>query len=180
MLKRSLLSGLATIAATAATATDAGESAGLYVGAGIGEAYNESGEFDGNDTALQIFAGYSFSKYFAVELSYVDAGTQRDRIEDIDFANESSGIIVSGLAAIPLTDGFSIYGKLGYAFYDADVTARRGNLQETEHGSDEDLVYGIGVDLAVLHGLGLRAEYEIVDVSDGDFDIVTVNATYRF
>lgn len=180
MLKKSLLSGFATIAAAAATATYAGESGGLYVGAGIGEAYNESGEFDGNDTAFQIFAGYSFAKYFAVELSYVDAGTQRDRIEDIDVTNESSGIVVSGLAAIPLTEGFSIYGKLGYAFYDADATARRGNLQETERSSDEDLVYGIGVDLAVLRGFGLRVEYEIVDVSNGDFEIVTVNATYRF
>jgi opacity protein-like surface antigen len=180
MLKTSLLTGFATIAAAAATATYADDSAGLYVGAGIGEAYNEVGEFDGNDTAFQIFGGYSFTKCFAIELAYVDAGTQRDRIEDIELANESSGIVVSGLAAIPLTEGFSIYGKLGYAFYDADATARRGNLQETERSSDDDLVYGIGVDLAVLRGFGLRAEWEIVDVSDGDFDIVTVNATYRF
>jgi hypothetical protein len=91
------------LAAAVAPATSADESAGLYFGAGIGEAHNESGEFDGSDTAFQIFGGYSFAKYFAVELAYVDAGTQRDRIEDTDFANDSSGMVVSALAAIPST-----------------------------------------------------------------------------
>lgn len=180
MLRKKLLSGFAIIAALVVTTTHAADDAGFYVGAGVGEAHNKSGEFDGSDTAFQIFGGYSFNKHFALELGYIDAGTQDDRIGDLEVENESSGVIVSALAAVPIGPMFSLYGKVGYAFYDARSTVRLGNLQESESDSDEDPVYGVGVELAVLRGLRLRAEYEIVDVSDGDFDIVTVNATYRF
>lgn len=180
MLSKRLLSGFATIAAFFAVAVHAEEDSGLYIGLGVGEATNESGEFKGSDTAFKVFAGYAFNRYLSVELAYVDAGTQEDRIGDIDVANESSGIIASAVGSLPLSRVFSLYGKLGYAFYDADTTFRLGNMQETEGGSDEDLVYGAGIELAVWSGLKLRAEYEVIDVNDGDFDILSVNATYKF
>ncbi len=181
MLRKSFISGFVIITAFAnAIAHAADDDSGLYVGAGVGEANNKSGEFDGSDTAFRVFGGYAFSKHFALELAYVDAGTQDDRIGDVEVTNESSGVIVSALGAVPIGPIVSLYGKVGYAFYDATSTVRLGSLQETDSGSDEDPVSGVGVELAVLRGLRLRVEYEIVDVSDGDFDIVTVNATYRF
>jgi OmpA-OmpF porin, OOP family len=180
MFRKSLMSGFVIIAGLVVMPTHAADDAGFYIGAGIGEANNKSGEFDGSDTAFQIFGGYSFNEHFALELTYVDAGTQDDRIGEVEVTNESSGVIVSALGAVPIGPIVSLYGKVGYAFYDADATFRLGNLQERESDSDEDPAYGVGVELAILRGLRLRAEYEIVDVSDGDFDIVTVNATYRF
>jgi OmpA-OmpF porin, OOP family len=180
MLRKSLLGGFVIISACAIAPTRAADDAGFYVGAGIGEAQNDSGEFDGSDTAFQVFGGYAVNKYFAVEVAYVDAGTQDDRIGDIEIENESSGVIVAGLASIPIGSVFSLYGKLGYAFYDAEATARLGDLQESERDSDQDAVYGVGVELAVLRGLRIRAQYEMVDVSDGDFRVATINATYRF
>jgi OmpA-OmpF porin, OOP family len=180
MLKKELLSGFAIITMLAVAPALADDAAGFYVGAGIGEAHNKSGEFDGSDTAFQIFGGYSFNEHFALELGYVDAGTQDDRIGDLELENESSGIVVSALAAVPVGPIVSLYGKVGYAFYDASARMRLGNLQESESASDEDALYGVGVELAVLRGLRLRAEYEIVDVNDGDFEIATINASYRF
>jgi OOP family OmpA-OmpF porin len=180
MLKKSLMMGFAIITALAVTPARAADDAGFYVGAGVGEAHNKSGEFDGSDTAFKVFGGYSFNKYFALELAYVDAGTQDDRIGNLDVENESSGVVVSALGSIPIGSVFSLYGKVGYAFYDASVRVRSGGLQGSESGSDERPVYGAGIELAILRGLKLRAEYEIVDVKDGDFDLVTVGATYRF
>jgi OOP family OmpA-OmpF porin len=181
MLRKSLVTGFVIFTAFAnATTHAADDDSGFYVGAGVGEANNKSGEFDGSDTALQVFGGYAFNKHFALELAYLDAGTQDDRIGDVEVTNESSGILVSALGAVPIGPVVSLYGKVGYAFYDATATFRSGSLEETESGSDERPVYGIGVELAVLRGLRFRAEYEIVDVSDGDFEIVTVSATYRF
>ncbi len=180
MLKKSLMMGFAIITALAVTPARAADDAGFYVGAGIGEAHNKSGEFDGSDTAFKIFGGYSFNKYFALELAHVDAGTQEDRIDDLVVKNESSGAIASALVSLPIAPIFSLYGKVGYSFYDANTMVQLGNLQGSESHSDEDPVYGAGIELAILRGLKLRAEYEIIDVSDGDFDLVTVNATYRF
>lgn len=48
---KSLMSGFAIITAfTNVAAHAADDSSGLYVGTGVGEANNKSGEFDGTDT----------------------------------------------------------------------------------------------------------------------------------
>lgn len=180
MFSRYLLSSFAIVAINFAITAHAEESSGVYLGAGVGEATNESGEFKGSDTAFKVFGGYSLNRYLAVELAYVDAGTQKDRVGDIQVATESSGVIASVLGSLPLTDFFSLYGKVGYAFYDVDTTLRLGALQDAESESDEDLVYGAGLELAVWRGLKLRAEYEVIDVNDGDFGILSVGARYKF
>jgi opacity protein-like surface antigen len=157
MFNKWLLGGFAIIGVNLAITAHAAEDSGLYLGAGIGEATIESGEFDESDTAFKVFGGYAFNRYFSAELAYVDAGTQEGRIGDIQVANESNGIIASALASLPIGEVFSLYAKLGYAFYDSETTFRLGDLQETESESDEDLTYGIGVEFAVWRGLKLRA-----------------------
>jgi OmpA-OmpF porin, OOP family len=81
---------------------------------------------------------------------------------------------------LPLGETFAVFGKVGYAFYDSEATARLGNLSERERGSDEDLAYGVGIELAIWGGLQLRAEYEAVDVSNGEFQLVSAGAVYKF
>jgi OOP family OmpA-OmpF porin len=156
------------------------EDSGAYVGFGVGEASNKVGEFDDSSTLYKAFGGYAFNQYFAAELAYVDAGVQRDRIGDLELSNEASGVIASAILRLPLTQGFALYGKIGHAFYDAKATARLGNLRETETESENDLTYGFGVELAVWRGLRVRAEYEIVDVNEGDYEMVSASAVYKF
>ena len=163
-----------------ALGTHAEDQPGFYVGGSIGEATNESGDFKGSDTAFKLSGGYAFNKYFTAEVAYVDAGTQDDSIGLVELENESSGVIASALVRLPLAETFAVFGRIGYAFYDSEATARLGNLSERERDSDEDLAYGIGIEFAMGGGLQLRAEYEAVDVSDGDFQIVSAGAVYKF
>lgn len=163
-----------------ASNSQAQELTALYIGASVGKATNEVGEFKGRDTALKLTGGYAFNQYFAVELSYVDAGTQTDTVGLRSIKNESSGIIASALLNVPLGERFAVFGKLGYAFYDSDATGRLGDQVTRESDSSDDLTYGIGIQLAVRRGLSLRAEYEAVDVSEGDFEIVSAGAFYEF
>lgn len=158
----------------------AAEESGVYVGLAAGEASNSVGEFDDASTLYKAFGGYSFNEYFAVELAYADAGTMRDRIGDIDVTNEASGVIASALLRLPLGSRFALYGKLGYAFYETTATASLGSLRETDDEREDDLAYGVGVEFAVWRGLTLRAEYEAVDVSEGDFEIVSASVVYKF
>jgi OOP family OmpA-OmpF porin len=164
----------------AALATRADEQPGFYVGGSIGEATNELGDFKGSDTAFKLSGGYAFNKYFGAEVAYVDAGTQDDTIGLVELENESTGVIASAVLRLPLAETFAVFGKIGYAFYDSVGTARLGNLSERERDSDEDLAYGVGIELAIWGGLQLRAEYEAVDVSNGDFQIVSAGAVYKF
>lgn len=168
------------VALAAAFGAHAQEHAGLYIGGSIGEATNESGEFKASDTAFKLTAGYAFNDYLGLELAYVDAGTQTDNVGSVEIQNESTGVIASALLRMPLGEKFALLGKLGYAFYEADATARQGNLVARERDEDEDLAYGVGLELAIWRGLKLRAEYEAVDVSDADFHIVSAGAVYKF
>jgi opacity protein-like surface antigen len=160
--------------------SQAQQTAGAYAGASIGEATNEVDGFKGSDTAFKLTAGYAFNPYFGIELAYMDAGTQTDTVDGAHIENESTGVIASALARLPLGEQFAVFGKLGYAFYDSEATGRRGDLVARDTDSGEDLAYGIGVEFAVLRGLRLRAEYEVVDVSDGDFDVVSAGVVYQF
>jgi OmpA-OmpF porin, OOP family len=164
----------------AALATHADEQPGFYVGGSIGEATNELGDFKGSAAAFKLSGGYSFNEYFGAEVAYVDSGTQDDTLGPVELENESTGVIASAVLRLPLGEPCAVFGKIGYAFYDSEGTARLGNLIERERDSDEDLAYGIGIEFAMGGGLQLRAEYEAVDVSDGDFQIVSAGAVYKF
>lgn len=156
------------------------EDAGIYFGASVGEAKNEVDEFKGSDTAFKLTGGYAFNKYFSVELAYLDAGKQADTIDQLRIQTESSGVIASALVSLPVGDAFSLFGKLGYAFYDSDTTMRLGDQVARASESENDLAYGAGLEVAITRGLRLRAEYEAVNVSEGNFDIVSAGVTYKF
>ena len=180
MRKAIVLSGFMAAALGMAFTVQAEDRSGFYVGASIGEATNEVDEFKGSDTAFKLTGGYAFNKYFGIELAYVDSGTQTDTIEGIDLTTSSDGVIASAVLSLPIGEKFALFGKLGYAVYDVEATARLGNLSERDSGSDEDFAYGVGLEFAVGRGLHLRAEYEVVDVTDGDFDMVSAGVAYKF
>jgi OmpA-OmpF porin, OOP family len=160
------------------------EQSGFYVGASVGEATNASGEFKGSDFAFELSGGYAFNQYLGFEVAYIDTGTQDDTIGLVAVETESSGVITSALFRLPFGETFAMFGKVGYVFYDSETTAHIdgvGNAaSERESNSDEDLIHGIGLDVAVSGSLEFRAEYEAVDVSDGDFRIVSAGVVYKF
>jgi OmpA-OmpF porin, OOP family len=158
----------------------ADEQSGFYAGAGLGEVRDKADGFDGNGVGVKFFAGYSLNKYFAAEGEYIYAGTLTDTVEDIDVEVESEGFVVAALGKIPLGNAFSLFAKLGYTFYDEKVTASRGGLTISEKNSDEDPLYGIGADLRLGRTFQLRAEYEVVDVSNADFNLLSASAVFRF
>jgi OmpA-OmpF porin, OOP family len=180
MHRNYIFGGLTAVALATSINVHADEDAGFYLGASVGEATDKVGEFEDSGTSFKITGGYSFNRYLAAELAYIDAGTLEDRIDDIDATIESAGIVAAVLGKVPLGEYFSLFGKLGYAFYDEKVSLRQGNLSASETNSDEDLLYGVGAEVNLGQHFKLRAEYEAVDVSDADFDIVSFGATFHF
>jgi OOP family OmpA-OmpF porin len=183
MIRKSFLMGgltaLSVLASAAALAEDAG---GFYVGAGIGQATLEVDAvgFDADDTSFKLFGGYAFNSNFAVELAYFDGGSP-----DQDFGVGTveisvDGVNLSALGRLPLGESFSLFGKLGYASYDAKVTARSGLASASDSGSDEDVSYGVGGSFTIARKFELRAEYEALDISDSSFDTLTISGLFHF
>ena len=185
----------ASLAVTATTAT-ADDLEGPYAGIGIGSTSIDDGlGLDDRDTSFKVFAGYSFNKYFAVELAYLDGGTGRQSDaffsadvfpsdSSIDAKVDTKLLNLSVIGQLPVTESFSLFGKLGYARIDLDtkVSLRFGNQQFTTRSEDlrEDLSYGAGATYSFGKSFQLRAEYEGFELGRGDLSSVTLSGIFRF
>jgi OOP family OmpA-OmpF porin len=153
---------------------------GFYLGVGVGEATQSNSIFHGSDTSFRGLAGYSLNKYLAAEAGFVDAGTQQDNVGALDVRTSADGTFAAVLAKLPLGNVFAPYVKLGYVFYDSTETVSNGSIKISESSSDDDLLYGAGLEFRLGKNFRLRADYEKVDVPDVAFDIYSIVAAYQF
>ena len=103
------------------------------------------------------------------------AGEASSRVDEF-----GDSVIASALLRLPVGSAFSLYGKLGHAFYETGATARLGAVRESESASESDFTFGFALELAVWCGVQLRAEYEAGDVNEGDFEMVSAGVAYKF
>ncbi len=162
----------------------ADEGRGLYLGAGVGQFGLEIDDleevttdtFDSDDTAFKVFGGWRFNPYIALELDYVDLGAPDDTLEDIRFDVDITAFAPYVIGTLPLGI-FEIFAKIGYVFYDVEVSA----LDQSLDDSDEDLAYGAGVGVVLFEHLNARLEYEIIDISDvEDASAFWLTGAWRF
>jgi OOP family OmpA-OmpF porin len=190
MHKRLGLSALAALA-MAATTAQADVGPGFYVGAGLGttEVSEESIEqfiADDSDNGFKVFGGYAFNDYFAIEAGYFDLGGAEGTLDDpeigfpADFEVGVSGLSASIVGRIPVAAMFSLFGKVGLASYDVefDVTIP-GIGSGSDSESESDLIYSGGASLS-FGPFEARAEYEVLNVEDGDVNMISVSGLYRF
>lgn len=156
------------------------DDAGFYAGIGAGVAHEGFTGYRANDIAFKALFGYSANKYFAVEAAYADAGTLEDDVNGLDVAISSNGFIAAVLGKWPVTDVFSPYLKVGYAFYDSTTKVSNGVNSFSESFSEDDLMFGGGVELKLGDNFRLRAEMEKIKVPDADFRIYSLVAAYHF
>lgn len=184
MYRRIALSGLATVALVVGAAANAATQEGFYVGAGFGQASAEDDAtgFDEDDTGFKVFGGYTFNRYVGAEAAYFDGGEMsQDFGGGLSIDAQFTGLNFSLLGRLPLNDSFAVFGKAGFATYDIDATARvNGTVVATSDDDEqEDVSYGFGAALS-FGPFDVRAEYEAIEVEDGEFNIMSVSGVYRF
>jgi OmpA-OmpF porin, OOP family len=177
---RSCIVSLLATAVFATLPAGAADDSGFYVGLGIGEANNQTGPFRFEDSTAKAFAGYAFNDYFAAELAYVDPQEAEVRIEDGRLALDARGAILSAIASLPLHERWSLFGKVGWSYYDVREIAENDGERETASESDDDFAWGLGTAVKIGAGWSIRFEYEAVEVSEGEFDTLTLSGTLRF
>lgn len=191
MDKRLGLIAFAALGLTAAMAAQADVQPGFYAGASLGTTkIDDDGfddidfDFDDSDVGFKVFGGYSISQNFAVEVSYFDLGEASGHFDDgfdsVDFDVGVSGFNVSAVGVLPVSDMFSLFGKIGYASYDIDAhvdVAGFGSGSDSQ--SESDLTYGIGGALS-FGQFAVRLEYEAINVDNGDANMLSVGGVFRF
>ena len=155
---------------------------GIYVGGGIGSASiedstaNPAGNtFDESDNAFKIFGGYRFDLLPIVSLSaevgYRDlgkpnAGALEYTVDGFDYA------ALAGVGLGPV----ELFARLGGMEYDLEKS--NAGAKTSFDGSAP--LYGVGARFS-LFGLGVRAEYEKIDIDELDnAQMISVSVFYQF
>ena len=155
---------IAAMLGAAAMAMSAGAMAqkmdsGWYVGADIGQA--DIGDED--DTGFRVLAGYKINRTFAAEIGYSSLFDKGDV--------EATAIELVGIGSFPITNQFSVFGKLGFANVDVEVAG--------ESEDKTELTYGIGVQYDFSPKLGVRAQWQRYDTEE-EADVMSLGIVYKF
>jgi len=166
--------------------TLADEVSGLYLGAGFGDFSSQIDDisdvdidFDEDSDSSKIFGGWRFNRFFALQLDYIEFGDASADLPalGIDIESDVKGLAPNLVGTLPLGP-IELFVKGGVVFYDLELTVNGESLVDE---SDQDVFYGAGVGLTLLSRLALRAEYEVVEVSELDeAEGVWVTAAWRF
>jgi|JI10StandDraft_1071094.scaffolds.fasta_scaffold927672_2 opacity protein-like surface antigen len=182
------VSSLLTAAMFSASAYAGGDS-GFYIGAGLGQASIDEtldgGEgfgsinFDGDDTAYKLIAGYNFGIVplvdLGVEFEYLDFGEPSEQILGSEAEIDATALALFGIAGVNLGP-VGVFGKIGMAGWDGSSSVN-GIEVASDNGSDP--AYGVGVRFH-LASFQIRAEYEVFEVSDVDVDLLSASLLYTF
>lgn len=149
---------------------------GFFISGSYGGYKSHDGEFRDENDLFGVSAGYQFSRFFALELDYIDFG-KFGRDED-SVAAELKGLSLSAKARLPVTQAFGIYAKAGVFAADLDVDG----FGESETYDELSPVIGAGVDFMMTPSLSAFAEYNRynVDIDEDDFNGEITNSGPKF
>ena len=164
---------------------------GFYIGGSVGQATLElptdpDFEFDENDTAWKLLAGYNWDlgKFdIGIEAGYAYLGEPGIGDSTASIQYELGGFNGFGLAGFEIGP-VDLFAKAGFIAWDSEVRIDGSEVppefrfSDTETGTD--FAYGIGASWNVGK-LGIRAEYEGYDIQDTDTVFMwSLGLTYRF
>ncbi|NCO01294.1 MAG: OmpA family protein [Epsilonproteobacteria bacterium] len=188
----------------AETTTD--YSLGWYMGANIGMSAtkideetitqnltNPSYTDHNRNLGYKLFGGYAFNNYFALEGGYFNLGTFDYSLTTsggtLDGEIEVMGINIDAVALYPLTENFSLFGRVGAHYAQTkDTFLSTGTISVADNNPDKNALnykFGAGVQFAITDAMDIRLEaerYRINDAvnNDGDIDLYSIGLTYRF
>lgn len=165
----------------------------------------EVGTEDGN-LGYGAHFGYRFHKYFAAEIGLVKFGdlvtTASGEVDYNSFGNgyvpakgefsfTAGGILMSGVAVLPIGTKVELFGRVGFLFTSAEreyfvksesTTLIAGRLRD----DTQEVVYGVGVGFNFNQVYALRAEYQVADgvgtgaVGSEDLNFLSLGLQVRF
>ena len=159
---------VAVLAVLAVVLVPTTAAAQVTLGANMGSARTDGGDFEGSDTGWKVHLGSSFNQFIGGEIGYIDFGSLGGG--NGPGANAWTPAITVG----PTLGMAKIYGKAGVAFADVEGSAVADEYQ------NEDPFYGVGLRIGMAPGLGFRAEYERYMIGDDDVDMAQAGIEFNF
>lgn len=178
---RAWIFGLSLLSMAAWTNADENTSR-FYAGTGAGLYYVD---FDGLDydegaATLRGFGGFALNDYVAFEAGFTKLFEVSNDILGVDVDVDGTVWDLSVRPTLPLGDNFRAFGIVGWSNYDFKITASAPGVTVTDSDSGDEMHYGLGAAFDITRNWTLRGEWVTVDVSDADFGMLSLSATYNF
>ena len=150
MFKKLALAAAIAIASTGAFAADGK----IYAGADLGTTKIDG--INDRENGYGVFVGYSITPAIAIEAGFRRLADYDVRTNGINGSVTMDQVSLSGVATLPLSNNFSLFGRLGYSQLKAKASF--GNVSGSD--SDNGAVYGVGVGYAFSPMVSARAELQ--------------------
>lgn len=156
---------------------------GSYFKVGVGESEYDFDSFKDNKTAVSLAYGFAVDKNFGVELGYLNFGKLRAATDDSWATLENQSAYLAGVGSVPLTDAFSIYGKLGVSLN--HTKGAYSNPVESGSGSETKTrpLVGFGLSYNFTKDIAGTLEYHYVGKIEGTdvkMSMATAGIKYGF
>jgi long-chain fatty acid transport protein len=154
---------------------------GWYAGLNFGQSKYNDIDADSANTRTEgwkVYGGHQFNKHLGVEGGYANLNDMTARTGAVTTNVDTDAWTLAAVVSYPVTDKFSVMGKLGAAYMLADEK-RSDSLKWTGDDGYEPN-YGVGVSYALLDNVSLRAEWERFDRADLDIDLLTAGVAMKF
>jgi OOP family OmpA-OmpF porin len=158
---------------------------------------------DGKDKSFGMAAGYRLLEHLAIEAGYMDLGSVGYRNDSFGtnlivevqepwqqrLESSTTGIAISALGILPLSDRWELYGRAGALIasneVDVFITDFFGSASRTLSDSSFELLAGVGLSMSFAEVYGLRLEYQRVfdageEPAEGDVDVASLGFTVSF
>lgn len=146
------------------------------------------------DSGYRLYAGYQFNRYWAMEGGYFDLGKFGYTANTLPLGSLTGDIRVRGInldlvGTLPLSDRFSLLGRVGANYADtSDTFTSTGAVKVINPNPskrDTNYKFGLGVQYAFNDALALRVEAERYRINDavgnnGHVDMATIGLVYSF
>lgn len=191
------LAGMIFLAALSSNAAGAADLLGLYAGGAVGEADVKSQQsfssipldFDVHHNAWKAMLGVRPISWVGAEIEYLDFGQPHSNNGLAMTSVSDKAAALYGVLYAPLpVPYFDVFGKVGLARLQNDVTARFpfacpvgfpscGLFQLNR--TDTQLAYGAGAQIKI-QSLSVRVEYERIQASNGNPELFSLGLTWSF
>ena len=128
----------------------------FYAGGSVGlSQWDDEPKSEG--TAYEIYGGFQFSEFFAVEIALDDPGSFDYSPErGFTFGTDISGANYSLVMNYPMADSYGLYAKIGLLDYELKRTLNDRTLEKV---SDQDLNYALGFQINAVDNLWVTFDY---------------------
>lgn len=184
---------LSILASSMVHAQDFTPKDGVYMGIGAGESKGnldlglpkKNLSEDHRGASYKAFVGFPLSPFWAIEAGYFDLGRfgySGSSVGSSSATSRTNGLNLDLVGTLPITDRWSLLGRVGAAYAETKDNYSNGNSQKNR---DTHYKFGFGTQYAFTPDLTMRLEGERYRIDKimgnrADVDVVSLSLVYRF